>query len=105
MERMVRLGQPKSDKKRKMQLLARDIDQRERGYEQERQWQIHGEELRRARAAQQAEARRMREESERTREMEALKRRKDEETLTLQTVQRTTKPCPGCQWPIEKNKG
>lgn len=32
-------------------------------------------------------------------------RKKMEESLSQQTVQRTTKQCPGCKWPIEKNNG
>jgi hypothetical protein len=84
--------------------LARDMDQRERQVEQDRQRQVHEEELRRARA-EQAEARRMREELEMAQKREAIKQRREEEILSLQTVQVTTKPCPGCRWPIEKNQG
>jgi hypothetical protein len=84
--------------------IARDMDQRERQVEQDRQRQVHEEELRRARA-EQAEARRMREELEMAQKREAIKQRREEEILSLQTVQVTTKPCPGCRWPIEKNQG
>ncbi|PMD40388.1 hypothetical protein L207DRAFT_633426 [Hyaloscypha variabilis F] len=85
--------------------IARDMHQRERQVEQDRQRQIHEEQLRRARAEQQAEARRMREELEMAHKREAIKKRQEEERLSLQTVQVTTKPCPGCRWPIEKNQG
>lgn len=85
--------------------IARDMDQRERQVEQDRQRQIHEEQLRRARAEQEAEARRMREELEVSQKREAMKLRQQEERLSLQKVQATTKPCPGCRWPIEKNQG
>jgi len=85
--------------------LARDMDQREKQVEQDRQRQIHEEQLRRARAEQEAEARRMREELEVSQKREAMKLRQQEERLSLQKVQATTKPCPGCRWPIEKNRG
>lgn len=32
-------------------------------------------------------------------------RRKEEEDQSKVTVSRTTKPCPGCGWAIEKNAG
>jgi flagellar biosynthesis GTPase FlhF len=85
--------------------VAKDMDHRERQVEQDRQRQIHEEQLRRARAEQEAEARRMREELERSQKIESMKRRQQEEALSLQKVQATTKPCPGCRWPIEKNRG
>ncbi|KAL6885182.1 hypothetical protein HDV57DRAFT_417085 [Trichoderma longibrachiatum] len=54
--------------------------------------------------------RREREERERTRKAIELARqiaarRKKEEEMSRITVGRTTKPCPGCGWAIEKNDG
>lgn len=85
--------------------IAREIDQRERQVEQDRQTQMHEEQLRRARAEQKAEAKRQREELEKSQRREALKKRHQEETASLRVIQGTTKPCPGCRWPIEKNAG
>jgi hypothetical protein len=44
-------------------------------------------------------------EKDRARKLEALKRRAMEEKLSVKKVHATTKPCPGCRWPIEKNSG
>jgi hypothetical protein len=54
--------------------------------------------------------RRDREERERTQKAVELARqiaarRKAEEDLSRETVGKTTKPCPGCGWAIEKNEG
>ncbi|KAL7927805.1 hypothetical protein ACQKWADRAFT_277901 [Trichoderma austrokoningii] len=54
--------------------------------------------------------RRDREERERTQKAVELARqiaarRKKEEEMSRETVGRTTKPCPGCRWAIEKNDG
>lgn len=83
--------------------LARSMLERERQIEEDRQRQSHEEQLRRARKQQEAEGRRMRE-AEQAWRKEAIKR-KQEEKMSLETVQATTKSCPGCQWPIEKNDG
>ncbi|KAL2827555.1 hypothetical protein BDW59DRAFT_160198 [Aspergillus cavernicola] len=37
--------------------------------------------------------------------LEMLKRRMREVELSVSMVEKTTKRCPGCQWPIEKNEG
>ncbi|KAL4806762.1 hypothetical protein BDV18DRAFT_138163 [Aspergillus unguis] len=37
--------------------------------------------------------------------IEQLKKRMREVELSMQKVEQTTKRCPGCQWPIEKNDG
>ncbi|KAL4886654.1 hypothetical protein BJY04DRAFT_76106 [Aspergillus karnatakaensis] len=37
--------------------------------------------------------------------IELLKRRMREAQLSMQKVEETTKRCPGCEWPIEKNEG
>ena len=87
------------------EMLARGMEQRDKRAEQERQKQRHEEERRRARAAQKAAAERAKVEKDRARKMEALKRRAMEEKLSVKKVHATTKPCPGCRWPIEKNAG
>jgi hypothetical protein len=87
------------------EMFARQIDQRDKRAEQERQKQRHEEERRRARAAQKAAAEKAKVEQDRARKMEALKRRAMEEKLSVKKVHATTKPCPGCRWPIEKNAG
>ncbi|RFU81306.1 e3 ubiquitin- ligase ari9 [Trichoderma arundinaceum] len=58
------------------------------------------------------EIREMREREERERTRKAIElarqiaaRRKAEEDMSRETVGRTTKPCPGCGWAIEKNEG
>jgi hypothetical protein len=88
--------------------LARELEQQDRKAEEDRQRAVHEEELRKARAAQEAEAERKRkekEERERAKMREEIKRRKQQEEMSLLTVKNTTKPCPGCKWPIEKNEG
>ena len=87
------------------EMLARRMEQRDKRAEQERQKQRHEEERRRARAAQKGAAERAEVEKDRARKMEALKRRAMEENLSVKKVHATTKPCPGCRWPIEKNAG
>lgn len=53
-----------------------------------------------------AEAAERAEREKREREMrEAAARKKAEEEASSRTVGSTTKPCPGCQAPIEKNDG
>ncbi|KAL4925104.1 E3 ubiquitin-protein ligase [Aspergillus undulatus] len=37
--------------------------------------------------------------------IEMLKKRMREVELSMKMVEETTKKCPGCQWPIEKNEG
>jgi cobalamin-dependent methionine synthase I len=44
-------------------------------------------------------------EKEQKRLKELAKRRKAEEEASMKTVSKTTKPCPGCKAPIEKNQG
>jgi hypothetical protein len=52
---------------------------------------------------QEEEARRQ--EEERKRKIEELRQKAKDEQASLQKVKETTKLCPGCQWPIEKNQG
>ena len=84
--------------------LARELQRQDQQAEEDRQKLRHEEELRKAKIAQEAEAARKREEQERAKR-EEFKRRIREDQLSVATVQATTKLCPGCQWPIEKNDG
>jgi hypothetical protein len=36
---------------------------------------------------------------------EQMKKRQKEDAASIAKVNATTKRCPGCQWPIEKNDG
>jgi len=85
--------------------LARELSRRDKRAEQDRQRQRHAEERRRARAEQEATAAKKKLEQERAKRKEELKRRQREEQLSMAKVQATTKQCPGCQRPIEKNEG
>ena len=85
--------------------LARELDRQNRRAEEDRQRARHEEELRKARLAQEEERARKREEQERAKRQEEFKRRMAEESLSVAKVHATTKPCPGCRWPIEKNEG
>jgi hypothetical protein len=64
---------------------------------------------RQERTAREARVREERSREEQRRAAEAARaevlRRKQEEQKTSATVARTTKPCPGCGWAIEKNGG
>lgn len=86
------------------EMLAREMMERERQLEQHRQRQKHEEQLRHARQEQEAEGRRMRD-AEQAQRKAAIKRKNQEEKMSLATVRATTKNCPGCRWPIEKNDG
>ena len=79
----------------------REDSHRERLAEQERQRQIHADLRRKAREGQKETARKKRE----VWEQGELKRRLKEEKASLAKVEGTTKKCPGCTWPIEKNQG
>jgi hypothetical protein len=85
--------------------LARELPDSDKQAEEERQRRRHEEERRKAREKQEAEAARKKLEQERAQRREELKRKQKEEALSVAKVQQTTKPCPGCQWPIEKNRG
>lgn len=110
------------------ELFARDLEDRERRIEEDKQRLRHEEERRRAHAAQQLERERIRMEQERQRnqqelerrqreeenrrvnqererQREEIKRRAKEDKLSVAKVHATTKQCPGCRWPIEKNDG
>ncbi|OBT67818.1 hypothetical protein VE03_02421 [Pseudogymnoascus sp. 23342-1-I1] len=94
--------------------LARQTSLRDKQAEQNRQRQRHADARRRAKAEQEAEkARRQLEqqrakkqlEQERARIKAELKRKVEEEKLSLAKIQKTTKQCPKCHRPIEKNEG
>ena len=85
--------------------LAKELNHRDRQAEQDRQTQRHAQERRRARQEQETEAARKRSEQALALKREELKRKQREEKLSMAKVKSTTKQCPGCQWPIEKNEG
>jgi hypothetical protein len=105
---------------------AQEISNRDRRREEERQKRRHKEEKEKARAAQLMEAERKKKERKRVeeekraelekRQQERIRkeaqervlieaRRQRENALSMQTMKETTKQCPGCKWPIEKNRG
>lgn len=79
----------------------REAVHKERLAEQERQRLQHAELRKKARDSQKEEARKKRA----AWEQGELKRRLKEEKASLAKVEGTTKKCPGCKWPIEKNSG
>jgi ATPase subunit of ABC transporter with duplicated ATPase domains len=85
--------------------LAMELSYREKQAEQERQRQRHEEEKWREKAKRDAETARKKSEQERAKRNDELKKRAREERLSVEKVKATTKQCPGCQWPIEKNNG
>ncbi|KAL4813415.1 hypothetical protein BDW67DRAFT_187674 [Aspergillus spinulosporus] len=112
--------------------LSKKDMQRAKKKEQKRQNKLHEAQKKAARKRQEEEAARVREkealeqaqvesaqgqeeeDEEPTEEevkddfkekIETLKRRMREVELSMKKVEETTKRCPGCQWPIEKNDG
>lgn len=98
-ENLLRLQQAEDER------IAREMSAENKREEQNRQRRRHEEERRRAREQQEAEARKKQAEKEQAKLKEEIKRKQKEEKLSLAKVQSTTKRCPGCQWPIEKNSG
>ncbi|KAL4745677.1 hypothetical protein BDW72DRAFT_186260 [Aspergillus terricola var. indicus] len=117
-----------------VEYLSKKNMQRAKKKEQKRQNKLHEAQKMAARKRQEEEAARVREkkaleqaqaeaaqrqeeeeeEPETTKEevkddfkekIEMLKRRMREVELSMKKVEETTKRCPGCQWPIEKNDG
>ncbi|KAF9884693.1 hypothetical protein FE257_001322 [Aspergillus nanangensis] len=84
--------------------LAQELSDQEKRDEDERQRQRHEAEVNAERERQEREAKRNLEQ-QRARKAEALKRKKKEEEASLAKIHNTTKQCPGCSWPIEKNAG
>lgn len=113
---------------------AQEISSRDKRKEEERQRRRHNEEREKARAAQlmEAEIRRKEKQQAETEERQRVEeqrrvekaktqaakmrkqtqeralmeaRRQRENELSIQTMKQTTKQCPGCRWPIEKNRG
>lgn len=105
---------------------AQEISNRDKRNEEERQRRRHKEEREKARAAQLMEAERKKREQQQAEEERRVKmaekqqekmrkeaqervlieaRRQRENALSMETMKQTTKQCPGCKWPIEKNRG
>lgn len=92
--------------------LAREMDSRDRAREVERQEAAHAEARRKQEEEQRVEkerkikeAERKKVEKEKAEKLREIKRKKAEEDATLETIEKTTKKCPKCTWPIEKNEG
>ena len=93
-QRTVRRQQEEADRMYAQSLL--DADQQEEARRQEQRERAKRQRAEEERAAKELKAKQMRNEAE---------RRKIEEDRSLATIKKTTKQCPGCSWPIEKNKG
>jgi hypothetical protein len=81
-----------------------EADQRaeaERQAERERQTRMETE----RREQQQREDKRRLEEADKERKRQEVVKKQQDESASQSTVQRTTKPCPNCKRPIEKNGG
>jgi hypothetical protein len=51
------------------------------------------------------ERKKRKEREKREKEAAEANKRRQEERANLDTIAKTTKPCPSCTWPIEKNEG
>lgn len=94
--------------RRKRQAAAKEKErmrvEEERSAVAERERIMREEAMRRAYAAKQAKEAEVRRRA-RVIEIAGKARRDEENRLSEATVKRTTKPCPGCKRPIEKNQG
>ncbi|RYO80623.1 hypothetical protein DL766_009110 [Monosporascus sp. MC13-8B] len=101
-EQLARRTQEEADRRLAQSLMAAEQrEEAERQARRERAERERREEAERRRL--QAERIAMQQQAEKMR-MEAVRKR-DEDELSRITVEKTTKPCPGCKWPIEKNAG
>jgi hypothetical protein len=97
-----RREQEDSDQRLAQSLLAED--QREAARRQaERERQVRVQRERQEQALREAE--RQEAEEARRRMLQEAERKRTQELANLQTISRTTKNCPSCKWPIEKNQG
>lgn len=97
-----RAQQEERDREYAQSLLGEDEreEAQRRADVERRQREAHEQRERQRLAEQQRQAR----EARRQVELE-LKRKQREESLSIATIGRTTKNCPGCSRPIEKNEG
>jgi hypothetical protein len=84
--------------------LIEDEEAKLRAEERAREEEAARVEAERLRAEREA-AQRKAEAAARAKAAEDVRRRAKENTASEVTVKRTTKKCPGCSWPIEKNNG
>ena len=101
-ERSARRRQEEADRAYAQSLL--DADQQEEARRQarrERAERERREEAERQKAEAERAARHLK--AEQMRRVAA--QRKTEGSLSQKTIRKTTKKCPGCSWPIEKNSG
>ncbi|KAI9374733.1 hypothetical protein BJX61DRAFT_264988 [Aspergillus egyptiacus] len=100
----------------KLEYISKGDLERAKKAEQARQKGLHDAQKEAARAAQEQIAAQVRAEKEAEEanqenkddfreKWETLKRRIREVELSVSMVEKTTKRCPGCRWPIEKNEG
>ena len=91
--------------------LAKMLDRVEREEMQaKRERQEHREEARREAKRQRKERERQKEEDKKKKEAKLqaakeIEKRKQQEEASLSTIREISKPCPGCQRPIQKNEG
>jgi hypothetical protein len=87
--------------------VARGLLEEEQRGEERRRAEVRRrerEERERAERERRREERRVMEERRRRMQIEAERKRREEQA-NLDTISRTTKNCPRCKWPIEKNHG
>jgi hypothetical protein len=97
-----RRAQEEEDRRLAQSLLEADQQEEvQRRAEQEQREREKRERLERARLE---EERQRKEEARRRMRLEAERKRREEQA-NIDTISRTTKNCPMCKWPIEKNLG
>jgi hypothetical protein len=101
-QELVRQAQEEEDRRLAQSLLEADQQEEARRVAEQEQREREGRErLERARLE---EERKQAEEARRKMQLEAERKRKEEQA-NLATISRTTKNCPKCKSPIEKNLG
>ncbi|KAL2840205.1 hypothetical protein BJY01DRAFT_218675 [Aspergillus pseudoustus] len=98
------------DAKPKLEAMSKGSMKRAKRTEQFRQQQLHQAQKKAAKEKQENEAKEAKAKKESIKDdfkekLELLKRRKEELEKSEKVVEKTTKRCPGCRWPIEKNEG
>ncbi|KAL3458126.1 hypothetical protein BJX64DRAFT_234359 [Aspergillus heterothallicus] len=94
----------------KLESMSKGSMNRAKRAEQFRQQRLHQAQKKAAKEKQEQEAKEAKAKKEGIKDdfkekLEMLKRRKEELERSEKFVEKTTKRCPGCRWPIEKNEG
>ncbi|CEL05660.1 hypothetical protein ASPCAL06777 [Aspergillus calidoustus] len=94
----------------KPEAMSKGSMKRAKRAEQFRQQQLHQAQKKAAKERQEKEAKEAKQKKENIKDdfkekLEQLKKRKEELEKSEKVVEKTTKRCPGCRWPIEKNDG